>query len=45
MFKIFMDKGMMVLVTCVESEMGYKQKLLQTVLMHIMSIALLINYN
>ena len=38
-------KGVMVLVTCMESGIDYKQNFLQIVLIHIMSIVLLVNYN
>jgi hypothetical protein len=45
MFKIFVDKDMMVLVICVESEMDFRQSLQKSALMHIVFTALLINYS
>src|SRR6266508_5623953 len=45
MFKIFVDKDMTVLVTCVENVMGYKQNSWKSALMRIMFIASPINYS
>src|SRR6266498_1919075 len=45
MFKIFVDKDMTVLVTCMENGTGYKQSSWKSVLMHIMFIVSPINYS
>jgi hypothetical protein len=45
MFKIFVDKDMMVLAICVESGMDCRQSSWMNALTHIMFIALLISYS
>jgi hypothetical protein len=45
MFKVFVDKGMMVLAICVVNENDCRHYFLVIVLVHTMFIVLLIDYN